>query len=46
MGDIFVDVDGAGSGSNFVLAAHLNGAPGSVVFKVDDPSEIGYVTIL
>ena len=46
VGDIYVDLDGAGSGVDFVLAAHLTGAPDNVIFRVDDGSEIGYVTII
>ncbi len=44
-GDLYVDLDGAG-GVNFVLIAHPNTATESVILKVDDGTDVGYVTII
>ena len=45
-GDLFVDLDGAGTSQSFALVAHLNTAPDNVILKVDDGNEINYVTVI
>ena len=45
-GDLFVDADGAANGENFVLLAHSNTMTDNLILKVDDGTDIGYVTIV
>ena len=45
-GDLFIDVDGDANGENFVLLAHSNTETESLILKVDDGTDIGYVTIV
>ena len=45
-GDLFIDVDGAANGENFVLLAHSQTATESLLLKVDDGNDVNYVTIV
>ncbi len=46
VGDVFIDADGAANGENFVLAAHIDTAPTSVIFRADDGNVLDYVTVV
>ncbi|NNE23508.1 MAG: cadherin-like domain-containing protein [Rhizobiales bacterium] len=45
-GDLYIDADGDANGENFVLLAHSNTQTDSLILKVDDGTDIGYVTIV